>query len=94
MTNEGALYHIKLKGHLAPRWQDWFDGLSITLTDEGDTILSGIIVDQAALHGVFKKIRNLGLSIVSVNLGEMIQEMTSSTHSDGNKEEIEQTKYR
>jgi len=67
MMNEDTQYHIKIKGHLEPRWQDWFDGLAITLTDDGDTILSGDIVDQAALHGVFKKIRNLGLIIVSVN---------------------------
>ena len=67
MMNEDTQYHIKIKGYLEPRWQDWFDGLAITLTDDGDTILSGDIVDQAALHGVFKKIRNLGLIIVSVN---------------------------
>ena len=67
MTNEDTQYHITIKGHLDTRWQDWFDGLSITLTDNGDTILGGAIVDQAALHGVFKKIRNLGLTIISVN---------------------------
>jgi hypothetical protein len=67
MTNEGAHYHIRIKGHLDTGWQDWFDDLSITLTDDGDTILGGVIVDQAALHGVFKRIRNLGLTIISVN---------------------------
>jgi len=61
-------YQIKISGHLDTRWQDWFDGLTITLTDEGDTILSGIIVDQAALHGVLRKISNLGLTLISVNL--------------------------
>ncbi len=67
MTNEDTQYRIKIKGHLDTRWQDWFDGLAITLTTNGDTILSGAIVDQAALHGVFRKIRNLGLTIISVN---------------------------
>ena len=67
MTNEGTHYRIKIKGHLDTRWQDWFDGLAITLTDDGNTILSGVIVDQAALHSVFKKFRNLGLTIISVN---------------------------
>ena len=67
MTNEHIHYHIKIKGHLATRWQGWFDGLTITLLDDGDTILSGVIVDQAALYGVFKKIRNLGLTLISVN---------------------------
>ncbi len=93
MTNEGAHYHIKIKGHLDTRWQDWFDGLSITLTDDSNTILSGIVVDQAALHGVFKKIRNLGLPLISVNSGASIQEMTSSAHPNSNKQKIEQTKH-
>ena len=63
MMNEHTRYHIKSKDQLDTRWQDWFDGLTITLTDDGHTILSGIIVDQAALHGVLKKIRNLGLTL-------------------------------
>ncbi len=67
MTNKHIRYRIKIKGHLDTRWQDWFDGLTITQSDDGHTILSGAIVDQAALHGVFKKIRNLGLTIISVN---------------------------
>ena len=67
MINEHTHYHIKIRGHLETRWQDWFDGLTITLTGDGDTILSGVIVDQAALHGVLKKIRNLGLTLISVN---------------------------
>jgi len=67
MMNEHTQYHIKIKGHLDTRWQDWFDGLTITLTDDGNTILSGIIMDQSALHGVFKKISNLGLTLLSVN---------------------------
>lgn len=67
MTNEDTQYHITIKGHLDASWQDWFDGLTITLTDDDNTILSGDIIDQAALHGVFKKIRNLGLTIISVN---------------------------
>jgi hypothetical protein len=66
MTNEDTRYRIKIKGQLDPGWQDWFDGLTITPTDSGNTLLSGVIVDQAALHGVFKKIRNLGLTIISV----------------------------
>ena len=62
-----TFYQIKIKDHLHTRWQDWFDGLTFTLTDDGHTILSGIIVDQASLHGVLKKIRNLGLTLISVN---------------------------
>lgn len=66
MTNENTRYRIKIKGQLDPQWQEWFQGLTITLTDSGNTLLSGEIVDQAALHGVFKKILNLGLTIISV----------------------------
>ena len=62
-----TFYQIKIKDHLDTRWQDWFDGLTFTLTDDGHTILSGIIVDQASLHGVLKKIRNLGLTLISIN---------------------------
>ena len=54
-TNKQSGYHIRITGHLDNRWQDWFDGLTITTTNDGDTILSGAIVDQAALHGVLKK---------------------------------------
>ena len=67
MMNEHTHYRIKIKGQLDSRWQDWFDGLTITPTDDDNIILSGDIVDQAALHGIFAKIRNLGLTIVSVN---------------------------
>lgn len=67
MINEHTRYHIKIKDHLDTRWQDWFDGLTITLSNDDYTILSGIIVGQAALHGVLKKIRNLGLTLISVN---------------------------
>lgn len=67
MKNEHTTYHIRIKGHLGAGWQDWFDGFRITPTDDGHTMISGAIVDQAALHGVFKKINNLGLTIISVN---------------------------
>lgn len=65
--NEHIHYLIKIKNHLETHWQDWFDGLTITMTGDGNTILSGVIVDQAALHSVLKKIRDLGLTIISVN---------------------------
>lgn len=67
MKNESTHYSITINGHLDACWQDWFDGLTITLTDDNNTILSGVIADQAALHGVLKKIRNMGLTLISVN---------------------------
>ncbi len=62
-----GLYEIRLKGHLDGRWAEWFGGLTITLEDNGDTLLTGPVVDQAALHGLLKKVRDLGLTLVSVN---------------------------
>ena len=62
----GEVYQIVVKGHLDSEWSDWFDGLTITLLDNGETILSGPIVDQTALHGVLIKIRDLGLPLLSL----------------------------
>lgn len=60
------VYQIRIRGHLNCQWTDWFEGLTITLEDNGDTLLTGPIVDQAALHGLLKKIRDLGLPLLSV----------------------------
>jgi NADPH:quinone reductase-like Zn-dependent oxidoreductase len=64
---EETAYQIRLKGHLGLEWTDWFGGLVITLEEDGDTLLSGMVVDQAALHGVLKKVRDLGMPLLSVN---------------------------
>ena len=65
--SEPLVYQIRLKGHLGPQWTDWFGGLTITLEEDGDTLLTGPVVDQAALHGLLKKVRDLGLPLLSVN---------------------------
>ena len=62
-----TIYEIKVKGHLDDRWTDWFGDMVITLEENGNTILTGTVVDQAALHGLLRKIRDLGLSLLSVN---------------------------
>ena len=59
-------YEIRLKGHLEARWAAWFDGLSLTHASDGTTIIQGPVVDQAALHGLLRKVRDLGLPLVSV----------------------------
>ena len=64
--DQPGLYEIRLKGHLDDRWVDWFDGLTITREDNGETRLTGPVVDQAALHGLLRKVRDLGLPLVSV----------------------------
>jgi hypothetical protein len=58
--------HIRIEGHLGPRWSDWFEGLAITLQDNGETLLSGPVVDQAALHSLMRKVRDLGIPLLSV----------------------------
>jgi hypothetical protein len=66
-TSNAPYYEIRLKGHLEARWEQWFDGLTITLEENGNTLLSGPLADQASLHGILKKVRDLGLILLSVN---------------------------
>lgn len=63
---ESMEYQIRLKGHLGAQWGDWFGGMTIALEDDGTTILCGPVIDQAALHGLLKKTRDLGLPLLSV----------------------------
>jgi hypothetical protein len=66
-SSEPLAYQIRLKGHLGSDWVEWFGGLSITLNVDGTTLLISPEIDQAALHGLFKKVRDLGLQLISVN---------------------------
>jgi hypothetical protein len=66
-ADELAVYQIRIKGHLGSEWADWFDGLTITLEVNGDTLLTGTVIDQAALYGLLKKVRDLGMPLILVN---------------------------
>ena len=64
--SQPTVYQIRIKGHLNLRWRDWFEGLTITLEDNGDTLLTGPVVDQAALFGLLRKVRDLGMPLLLV----------------------------
>jgi hypothetical protein len=59
------VYQIRVKGHLGSQWTEWFGGMTITLEDDGETLLTGPVVDQAALHGLLRKVRDLGMPLIS-----------------------------
>ena len=67
MQDEPSSYQIRLQGHLSPQWATYFDGFTLTNSENGEALLTGLIMDQAALHGVLAKIRDLGLPLLSVN---------------------------
>ena len=66
-ADQSLVYQIRIKGHLGHQWMDRFVGLTISQEEDGNTLLTGIVVDQAALHGLLKKVRDLGIPLLSVN---------------------------
>lgn len=64
--DQPVVYQIRIKGHLGHQWTDWFEGLTITQEDNGETMLTGLVADQATLHGVLRKVRDLGTPLISV----------------------------
>src|SRR5262249_25505437 len=66
-ASESPVYQIRIKGHLGRQWTDWFGSIAIALEDNGDTLLTGPMVDQAALHGLLRKVRDLGMPLLAVN---------------------------
>jgi hypothetical protein len=83
--HEPQTYEIRIKGHLADRWAYWFEGLTITLQPNGDTLLTGPVIDQAALHGLLRKVRDLGMPLLSVNRVEPEAEPPDVKQPDGDR---------
>ena len=74
---EPMIYQIRIKGHLDEQWSDWFENATITLEEDGDSLLTLPVIDQAALHGLLKKIRDLGMPLLSVN--RIVSEQNNSS---------------
>lgn len=77
--HQPVVYRVRIRGHLGPGWTEWFEGLTITLEDNGDTLLSGPVVDQAALHSLLKKVRDLGIPLILVS-------RVDASHADASDE--------
>ena len=81
VPSQPVVYQIRIKGHLGSQWTDWFEGLNITLEEDGDTLLTGPVIDQAVLHGLLKKVSDLGMPLVSVSPLEHDQPDVSNVKS-------------
>ena len=77
------IYQIRITGHLGPKWTDWFEGLAITLEEDGDTLITGPVIDQAALHGLLRKVRDLGAPLISVICIQTSEAIESDTKQGG-----------
>ncbi len=66
-ASQPMIYHVRIKGHLGRQWTEWLGGMTITPEENGDTLLTGPVVDQAALYGLLRKVRDLGMPLLSVN---------------------------
>ena len=82
---EGGRYEIRLRGRLESRWAAWFDGMTLSQEPDGSTLLSGPVVDQAALHGLLHRVRDIGLPLVSVRSVEPDPDDHGSTRSTGDR---------
>jgi hypothetical protein len=82
METSPPIYEIRITGHLSLQWMEWFEGLTITLEEDGNTLLTGPIADQAALHGLLKKVRDIGVPLISVKRVQF-----NETHPNRSKKE-------
>ncbi len=79
-SSDSSRYEIRLGGHLEPRWAAWFDGMTLTHADDGSTVLTGSALDQAALHGALRKVRDLGLPLLAVTQLDPDEPHTSTSY--------------
>jgi hypothetical protein len=79
------IYEIRIKGHLGSQWSDWFEGQTITLEDNGDTLITGPVIDQAALYGLLKKVRDLGMPLISINRTVHIKKINKYIQGEENE---------
>jgi len=84
--SQPVVYQIRIEGHLGCEWTDWFGGLIITLEEDGDTLLTGPVIDQSALYGLLKKVRDLGMPLLSVNRVDPLQAKALETNQTHQKE--------
>ena len=80
--DQPMVYQIRVKGHLGPKWTNWFGGMTSTLEDNGDTLLTGPVVDQAALHGLLRKMRDLEMPLISAFRVKLPRRMPLTTNSE------------
>jgi hypothetical protein len=94
--NQPMIYQIRIKGHLGPQWKDWFDGMTMTLEENGETVLTGPVADQPALHGLLKKVRDLGMNLVAVNRIDSSQGGASEVKDEEDKssDDVEEKNYK
>ena len=78
--NQPMVYQIRIKGHLGSKWAEWFEGMTISLEEDGITLLTGLVIDQSALHGLMRKIRDLGIVLLSVNSGPSCEQIRQGTN--------------
>ena len=84
--DQPMVYQIRLKGHLGPKWTNWFGGMTSTLEDNGDTLLTGPMVDQAALHGLLRKMRDLEMPLISAFRVKLPRRMPQTSNSKSREE--------
>jgi hypothetical protein len=88
-SNQPVVYQIRIEGHLGSHWAGWFGGVTVTLEEDGDTVITGRVVDQAALYGLLKKVRDLGMPLLSLQRVEPSQADAEDAHPESRQPHID-----